>query len=202
MIDYREFAYVAPPRTEIVVERPLLAIYEKMRWIAQVKKNGTNAVIFVSPEGEVRIMGRHENVLNWKMPDSMRSYFCRLAYSGWWVLNGELLHQKTPHIKDTLYLFDVLVASGNRLVGATYADRHKLLCAIFPRVEETYGYYVAGKGVWVSKCLEGDFVDRFDRLRQPEDEGLMCKNPLAKLAAGGKAGWMAKCRRPKKGYGF
>ena len=213
---YTEAAFLYPPRPENAILRMSLPMYDKMNWVGQVKKNGTGNVIAVSPEKGVstrlHCWTRHnaEHKL-WTPTAASTEAFRSLPGKGWYVFVAELLHTKVSGIKDVNYINDILVADGEHLVGMTFKARQDIIYSLFnlSKAKEAYSHYVVNPNTWVAKNFQGlgtNFRDIFDGLDQPEDEGLVIKNPNAGLALGSKASsnssWMVKIRRPTKNYGF
>jgi hypothetical protein len=60
-------------------------------------------------------------------------------------------------------------------------------------------HYVLDGNTWLAKNFASDFSKLYNSLVTPEDEGLVLKNPEAKLSAciraSSNAGWQVKCRR-------
>lgn len=194
-----EFLY--PPRPEQKIAPGLLSFYEQRGWWAQVKKNGTCTVI-AAKNGDVRFWTRHnEQHKQWTPKDEHRALFA--GATSWVVLVAELLHSKVEGIRDHLHLFDVLVLDGKPLTGTTLAERSKLL-------RDDAQWWALNQGGCVSVAWNyeagSNFRAIFDNLRAKEDEGLVLKNPEAKLGAcltpTSNNGWQVKCRRPHKNFSF
>lgn len=113
------YGFMYPPRPEKAIPPELIAYYQSEGFIAQVKKNGTCTVIAVAPDHSLNIWTRHgERHKAWK-PDpespSLRAF--KKLPKRWFVFVGELLHSKGVGIKDTLYLFDILVDGKSLMSG-------------------------------------------------------------------------------------
>lgn len=206
---YSEFQYLYPPRPEFVLSYDRLPFYEKMGWIGQYKKNGTCSLIGVSPAGEIISMNRHkENHRAWDMPEWMKEELRRLfPKKEWTVLVGELLHNKTPSIKDTMYIFDILVLRGKFLYGSTFTQRSEILDSILPKVGEEYSHYVIDAGLWRAKTLKEGLLEHFKGIKEVKiDEGIVLKDPSGKLRlcdrVNSNSSWQAKVRHSAKNYQF
>lgn len=205
---YTKYIYLFPPRPENAIPSNFLASYERKGWWAQYKKNGTCNVTFVSPEKEIKVMTRHnEEHKAWLPTDASNKFFKELPGDGWYVIVSELLHSKTPTIKDTHYIFDILVADGRHLTGSTFAERMDILGTFVPpSVETTDSHYVINPNVWIAKTLYINFEDTFKHITNPEDEGLVIKDPNAILRLGlrknSNVNWMVKSRKSHSNYGF
>src|ERR1700756_4000556 len=134
-MEYDSFAYLTPPRTEAKIPPSLLSMYEEGGWLAQVKKNGTNSVIFVPPTREPFAYNRHgERHKAWEFDAESARFFKKLPGRNWYVFNAELLHSKVSGgPRNTNYLHDVLVYDGTYLLGRTYLERYNLLFKAFAR---------------------------------------------------------------------
>lgn len=206
---YDRYRYLYPPRPETAAAPTTLSSYEAQGWWAQAKMNGTNTTLYVPPDRKSFAMGRQgpENRIGWQPGDRWASFQHSLPGAGWYVFVGELLHSKGVGVRDTLYLFDILVDDGEYLVGATYRQRsHRLaaLCKLFaaePWVEHTH--QVIAPGVWLAASHGHSFAKWFAAIRnlpgKPPVEGLVFKDPRARLllcgTATANAKWQHKCRR-------
>jgi hypothetical protein len=210
---YEKFEYLWPPRPNSKRACPPtgpmgVSFYERRGWQGQVKKNGTCNVIAISPEGEMVAMNRHhEEHKAWVPTRASCAAFADLPGNGWYVFVAELLHSKVPGIRDTNYIFDILVADGEYLVSKTFMERQDILNGLFPdAIDETFSHRVIDSNTWVAKLLTGNFEEIFEGLDAPEDEGLVLKNPKATLEfcsrQDANAGWQVKCRKTHKNFSF
>jgi hypothetical protein len=189
------------PRPEKAIDPSELGRFEQLGWIGQLKLNGTYTIY------DNNVYTRHQE--KHKLWDPVSSK----AMVELWKLKdtticAELLHKKVSggH-QDTLYVHDLLTHRGEDLVGSTYRERYKLLMNLFELKDNgDLGHLVVNKNLWVSRWLTQGFKSVFDSITDPEVEGLVLKNPGAKLAFCGKAGnngfWQIKCRKPHKNYSF
>jgi hypothetical protein len=210
MNQYNEFSYLWPPRPENKISKTLLSYYEEQGWIAQIKMNGTCSVIAVAPDRKtIKAMSRHNDDHKLWAPSAHTSApFKNLPGNGWYVFVAELMHSKVPGMRDINYIHDVLVANGEYLVGKTCAERQALLCILFEVSEKnmSLSHYVIDDHTWLVRNHTEDFSALFESLGKPEYEGLVLKNPEAKLERCSREtsnrGWQVKCRKPQKNYGF
>ena len=207
---YDEFQLLWPPRPERAIPMALLGFYEKRGYVAQKKKNGTYTVIYQRGD-EVLFRTRHPDVNEGQhkawTPKKEHSDFFSRNDGKWNVYCSELLHSKVKDIRDQLFLFDVLVMDGVQLVGKTFMERQEMLkwrWAI-PMKQEDDDQFRVGPNVSIAKNYTGGFSSLFGSLK-PEDEGLVIKDPNAKLEpcfrALSNSTWQVKCRIPTKSYGF
>jgi len=208
MVAYNKFQYLYPPRAENAIPTGLLGFYQNRGWLAQVKKNGTNSVIFVSPDRQLTAMGRHNNPHKaWSWVDGAKEIFRNIPGNGWYVFNAELMHSKGPKYKNTHYLHDMLVCNGEYLIGTRYIERYNMLKKLFLKdeaVPQTHSHWVLDGYTWLAKNHYIDFSSLFNSLTNDEDEGLVLKDPNGKLSIkdGACAGWSVKCRKGHKNFGF
>ena len=218
---YDEYAYLWPPRPDKAIPTTSLQFYEKRGWVAQMKKNGTCTVVFVSPDGEITYKTRHnEDHKRWEPTDKSSAVFKDLPGEGWYVFVVEVLHSKTSLVKDTVYIFDIMVAESELLVGKTFTERMDLLQAIF-NVRDEYNvvslgstsHYVLNSNAWLAKTITADFksVWQVAENAKPEegapiDEGIVLKKPDSILEVPGRqksnSQWQVKCRISHKNYDF
>lgn len=210
-----KFTYLSPPRPERAIPPAMLAFYEQLGWFAQLKKNGTCSVIYVSPEKEVTGYGRHgaEKHRSWSFTENSRKAFETLPGSGWYVFVAELMHSKVPGIRDTNYVHDILVSDGKYLLGTTYAQRLKIINQLLVGPDCTLepGYWKKSDHLWIVRNFRENFAELFASLQKkdgagkdlhPGDEGLVLKNPSGLLSVKNNGEWAVKCRKGTKLYGF
>jgi hypothetical protein len=204
-MDYTAYQYLWPPRPETKIPQGLLGFYEVKKYIAQVKKNGTCTVIFANPH-EVLFKTRHndDHKLWSPLPEHVE-FFKSHAKNGWNVYVAELLHSKTPHIKHDLFVFDQLVKDGQQLVGTTLRERLELLEHTLGKGSFEKDKHRITAQVARAHSFDAGFAKLFDNLGA-EDEGVVLKNPTAKLSPCNKqtanSAWQVKSRIPHKNYSF
>jgi uncharacterized C2H2 Zn-finger protein len=206
---FASWHYLWPPRPELAVPPAMLSFYRNHGYVAQLKKNGTCTVLGRCDDKEVKAYTRHnEKHKLWKPnyeSPSLRA-FKRLG-SKWFVFACELLHSKTA-IKDTLCIWDILVADNQELTNLTFIQRMDLLYRLFPEAHESREYrgldMIDERLAIIRPIVCEDFTKIFNSLILPEDEGLVLKDPNAPLlpcyTPSANASWQVKCRRPTKNY--
>lgn len=209
LLDYDSYRYLYPPRPERAVPVGVLPFYEKRGWWAQVKKNGTCTMIFARGD-EVIFRTRHGDELHkaWTPLAEHVAFFAGRS-DAWRVYAAELLHSKTPHIKNRLYIFDILVDDGEHLAGSPFSHRQTLLHARFaPRVpldDAGLGEYRVTEHITLATSANAGYAALWAQLRD-EDEGLVLKHPDTPLrpcfSAAANADWQVKVRRVTKNYTF
>lgn len=191
-----------PPRPEKAVDPSELGRYENLGWIAEFKKNGTYTV---PDRGDVYT--RHLESHKLWSPESS-SAMTEIRKIPGICLCSELLHKKVAggH-QDTLYVHDILVYKDEELTGTTYEERYKILLGLFDIKDMGHiDRWIVNENLWIAKWLYSGFRQVFDSITDPEDEGLVVKNPKAKLAfcrkPGSNSSWQIKCRKSTKNYSF
>jgi hypothetical protein len=215
-MNYNSYTFFWPPRPKLAIPPAILPTKEGRYW-AQIKKNGTGNTLALSPDDgkgfgrQLITMTRHNEAHKAWTPDGKtHSAFRNLPGNGWYYFVAELMHNKVPGIRHINYINDILVADGESLVGTTFEERQKLLADLFgvenvPAVDftgEPVGYVPIDANTWLAKNYTGNFLNLFQSLTRPEDEGLVLKDPKARLAfcsrEDSNSAWQLKCRRPTK----
>lgn len=206
---YTKAKFLYPPRPIKKVIPGLLGFYENRGYWAQVKKNGTCSILGVGPSGEIYTQNRHgKDHSMWKPSEESLQPFKSIMNGKWHVFVVEVMDAKTPHIKDSIYVHDIVVHNGRVLEGSTFSERQILLRKIFPRRDVGgFGYEKVTDKVWLATLIKGGFRDIFNSIEDPKvDEGLVLKDPNGKLEPmwreGTNSGWQVKCRKPHKNYSF
>lgn len=208
---YTDWLYLYPPRPDFAIPPSMLNYYEKRGWTAQFKKNGTNTIIGIAPDKKLHAMNRHNaNHKAWNLTEHIKDELIRLfPEKKWFVICAEIMHSKTPTIKDTIYIYDMLVWKSDFLLDSTFMERQEILDKRLVTNVESHSHYVCDSGgkIWYAKRFDKNFKDLFQSIKQVKiDEGLVLKDPNGKLRAcrtsSENASWQVKCRHPTKGYTF
>lgn len=225
MYEYNDFKYLYPPRPEWVLTYDRIPYWEAQGWIGQYKKNGTNTIVGLAPVGHPvpinipgvirahnRIfyaMNRHQEAHRaWQLTAHVSGVLAELLpRDSITVLVGEIMHSKTPTIKDTIYFHDVIVYGSKQLVGSTYAERQKILERLLPAQDEDYSHYIVDDKVWRAKSLKSGILQAYHDIEDIKiDEGIVLKNPKGKLkpcrTEKSNQDWQAKVRYATKNYQF
>lgn len=187
--------FLYPPRPELAIPPQTIKHFEEEGFWAQLKKNGTCTCIFIDGDGFVSWKTRHnEPHKMWSPDEATQKYFSKFKNC---AFAAELLHSKVKGgQKNTLYLFDIMKWDNDLLLDTTFEERQKILQKIVP----------LQKNIVIAKNYAQDLTGLFYSLKNPEDEGIVLKNPQAKLRsclrAGLNSGWQVKCRKPTKNYSF
>lgn len=150
-------------------------------------------------------MGRHNNQHKlWEFTPESAAIFKTLPGKGWYVINAELMHSKVPGIRDINYIHDILVEDGEYLLGSTYAQRYSRLLMLFlhGKPKGPQSHFILNDRTWLAKNFTAPFTPLFESLTRLEDEGLVFKNMLGRLAIKDNSGWTVKCRRSHKNFEF
>jgi hypothetical protein len=223
-MEYKDFGYLYPPRPENAIPSGLINSFEKRGWWGQIKKNGACTVIFTNGK-EVIFKTRHaDDHKLWEPTPEILQFFAGKKRAGKWnVYVAELLHNKVSGgLKNHLYIFDKIVHDGVQLVGTTFEHRQKILQKQIPSWAKEWLTWTDGticefwdrtdvhENVSVAKSFTSGLKFAYDRIAErndnPEDEGLVLKNPTGILkpcfSQSANDGWMVKVRLPKKNFGF
>lgn len=206
---YEAYRYLWPPRPDKAAPAELIGFYERRGWIAQVKKNGTCTVIFARGRDVIFKTRHNDDHKLWSpLPHHVETFTGR---PDWNVYVAELLHSKGPQLKNHLYLFDILVSDGVQLTGTPLTERLEILRQRFPSPKAD----ILGSRAGLGARMISEDISQAETVQNPQrtwselgaiDEGLVFKNPAAKLAACSSATtngvWQVKIRRPHKNYSF
>ena len=184
--------FLYPPRPEKAILPSLIPFYERRKWIAQKKLNGTCSLAFIDATGHVTFRTRHnESHKAWTPTRGATKFFENFPST---VYIFELLHSKGGGIRDTIYIFDVIRYLGRDLVGTTLQERLGVLSKIEP----------FDPSITVAETFTSSLDTLFRNLSDPLEEGIVLKNPMAELKSCHRdslnADWQVKCRRPTKNY--
>lgn len=206
---YDAYRYLWPPRPENAAPPALIGFYERRGWTAQIKKNGTCTVIFARGHDVIFKTRHNDDHKLWSpLPHHIEAFQAR---PDWNVYVAELLHSKGPQLKNHLYLFDILMSDGAQLIGATLAERQEILRDRFPSPKAD----ILGSRAGLGARMISEHISQAETITNPQrawsnlgplDEGLVFKNPAAKLAPcatpTANSTWQIKVRRPHKNYSF
>jgi len=218
---YTSYRYLFPPRPETAISPHQIPSFEMRNFAAQIKKNGTQNMIFVNrKENEIICRKRHYNTTTqdgerhemWSPNAQNMAWTKLLPGQGWYVFAAELLHSKVKDgRKDTNYIFDILVDDGEYLIGTTFEERQERIRALFEAhvIGDDYSHVVVDPHLLVAIPFTENLFKLWNDVKDmgnKEDEGLVLKkiNGILSLCGTAKAnsGWMAKSRFPTKNYSF
>jgi len=194
-LPYENFTFLYPPRPESAILPSLIPSYEDRGWVGNYKLNGTCSLIGVGPDGAIHNLTRHNTKHKMWKPSDRTKVLARSCPRDFWTLFvAELLNDKTPNIKDTLYIFDILVWESKQLIGTTYQERttflQNLLIPAKPRQGRAHPWWakrshtVIAPGIWLANVITSGLSETFEWIKESEDraiEGIVLKNPAGKL---------------------
>lgn len=224
--------YIWPPHPSDAARIPpsMLKLYDATgEYIAQ-RKYGGDAASICWCDGQVWVYSRHgKPFANYSPPPALAACFATLAAPGEWWFHGELMHSrsKSPitgqqRLRDTVVLYDVMMANGRYLLQPTQEERLGILadaCGRPQAKEEGLRALVVaeqkGGSLWLAESFGDDFEYRFDEFFvfrdgldvYPEVEGLVLRQKASRLTSLGNkeydVPWIVRCRKPKPGkYDF
>lgn len=205
-MEYSSYRYLWPPRPEAKIPVSMTGFYDKRNWMAQAKLNGTCTVIFTNGKDCIFKTRHNDDHKAWEPKQEHIDCFNATSNGRWNVFVAELMHNKSPLLKNMLYVFDILVHEGKQLTGQTFAERQDLLETLIIGEQKDL-WYEHSKQVVRARNHVGQSKALYDRITvTPYVEGLVMKNPEARLELCNKpdnnTGWQVKCRKVTKNYGF
>jgi hypothetical protein len=221
-VPYTSWRYIWPPRTKMKIPPgpgAVRSMWEKFPdAIAQFKLNGTRNSLVQKPDGSREMWNRHQEqqkqyVLTPEMNAELDSL--NLPRGHWTILDGELLHAKTKRVKDTLYVFDVLVWESQHLIGTEYRERYELVKNLLKGKELSLDFLFGNGKIDASKqaatqrilyptnWLANEWEQAWQNAQQCDFcEGLVLKRLDSKLESGNveynNCGFMCRVRKPHK----
>jgi len=216
----KEEQYIYPPRaSEAIPIKDAISLYSQFGWKAQLKYNDSRCQIKILPNGSIELWNRHaEKFRSYKVSSELQKQLQKLKSKlpeGLSILDGGLLDQKHKAIKNTIAIWDILVLSGEHLVGTTYKHRYDIVHDLCSEKDYTYGEICFGKritdDIFVPENLDcSDWEDMWKDLNKlnepfvntgeagPLIEGLVFKDLSGKLEFGFKeknnSSWMTRSR--------
>lgn len=204
---------LCPPRPKGKLDplRELSQYDQSGKWLGQRKFNGVRTLLWVGPQGEIKLYDRYLKNHNYSLTSRQSSHILNslntTAGNEYWF-DGEHLHAKTKSIKDTLVLFDVLWA-GRFLYGTTQTDRLSLLSSLCgnPQSLESGGRAIeVGTGLWMAEVFYTNFMQHYkETLDSDWCEGLVLRQRNSKLdtpcrKVNEEVRWQKRVRKPSKSY--
>jgi len=204
-----KITYYHPPRSNIAIP------YSKdnqlvKQWlsfndlIVQYKYNGTRALCYIFPDGEIQFWNRHNEAIDYQLPLNLQKELLKISNGRNVVFDGELLHFKTKTIKNSYIIYDIFVLD-NILLNKSYKQRYSIL--------ENLGFNKTTDNILSNSLLLASNVDKnlidniFDKAKSLDWlEGVVLKRegpvsnlkPLLKDTVNGS--FMARIRKPNKNY--
>lgn len=206
-----------PPRPKGKMLHTQLPQYEKTGlWVAQRKFNGQRNLVDIDADGKVKFCSRHGGdphgnfVPSKALLDEFKAL--HLENGKEYRFDSELLATKTttPQYKGIVILFDVLHIGKYLFGGPDLMARQKILVDICgnPTVREPGGIaFMITPHIWLAETFSDNFTLHYEEmLEKPEIEGLVLKKKNSVLDHLGhvyyEIGWLIRCRKPTKNYGF
>jgi ATP-dependent DNA ligase len=197
------FTYFYPEKPGLIhIDQKLFtSLSMNPAWVAEPKFNGKRLELHRLPSGKWLYYNRHGEPMTYTPTPELSRELEAFNLTGYWLFDGELRDRKVKGVRDKITLYDVFIAEGELLTGATFADRRGILETLF----HYSGPYTGN--LELADQYPGDFRAVYDLLTpDPEIEGLVMKNLGGKLDLGRKraanSGWMFKIRKPSNSYHF
>lgn len=209
---YNNYKYIFPPRPKNAIMSSDLDFWDNNTLLAQPKLNGSNSVLFISPE-KIIVMNRHNQTLtNVRVSvDEIKKIY--KGNGGWMVLNAEYMNKSKSDENRQVFnhkfvIFDILVLDNDYLVGSTFEQRVLLLDELYGNVacEKDYLWKVSDN-IYRVKSYTRDFLELYNSLVEIDMiEGLVLKRKGAKLERGNTENnntkSQLKARKPTKNYRY
>ena len=180
----------------ITLEQPLFKELElRQDCVAEKKYNGTRLVLKRFAD-HYEFWNRSGEVLKYNPPKELIDQLNKVAWEGTCIADGELLHFKTKHIKNTIVLFDLLLWNDESVTEKPFIERRALL-------EKACGdLFVAPQ---FKGGTEGCFRNMYDTFTKLDEiEGIVMKSLGAKHKLGRTespvVAWNWKVRKPGPSY--
>lgn len=219
---YDSFKYLFPPRPKHKIKSTSLPQYDNGSYYGQVKANGSNSTLYISPDGKWTLYNRHGE----KQTLYRDLQFEKLHRgNGFVVISGEYLNKNKKHengkdFNHKFIIFDILVYENEILDGTTLQQRVELLDKLYPTdpmgiITETG--VMGNPDEYISQTTVpeiykvNNFFGNFEKIYNEATkldvyEGLVIKRKNAVLQPlfreGNNADWMLKARKETKNYKF
>jgi hypothetical protein len=227
---YNAWKYFFPPRssvTSIWGDELHTQFAEAPDAVGQYKLNGNRNMVVVHPDRQIKFWTRHTTDKDKTPNDPIASQYqaqgsllgeklLALAPKGHWtIFDTELLHYKTKFVKDTVYVFDVLVWESQHLIDVPYRQRYDIIHGLLgdayvplsdPGDEERAGAALGRHNLYIAQNIPVAFWQDAWRNAQKYEfvEGLIFKRMggISRLEPGHTAknnsSYMCKLRKPNK----
>ena len=106
----------------------VLEYSQDSNWDADIKKNGDRLVLRKTDKFELR--NRHKTVLKYKPCPELLDEINSLDIPNNTQLDGELMHNKTKHIKNRIIFYDIYIL-GNEKLKSTLQERRDIIHGMF-----------------------------------------------------------------------
>jgi len=189
-----KFKYFYPEKPKLLVRgQPMFKkLSEHPLWIAEPKYNGQRVQLHLL-DGEATFWGRQGEPLKYKPSNGvLEAIKNTLPQVGYYLLDGELRHNKVKGVKDKIVFWDVFIHNKKLQTESPYWVRRSLLLDLL-KINDL-------EVISLIKQYTNNFEKAFNNLMPFEEfEGLVLKNTQGKLNLGAKSGpesrWMFKVRK-------
>jgi hypothetical protein len=172
---------------------------------AEIKKNGTRLCLWKSKEDSPKHLSfndfifwnRTKEVLKYYPDPELLDELNSLNIPDSTHIDAELLHQKTKHIKNYIYVYDIYRYKGQQVLESLEVRRRMIEDIVKDGL----------KHVQLAKTYPNDFVNLFKKvIVEPENEGLVMKNKKGMIVWNFKTcvdvPWQIKIRKPSNSYPY
>ncbi len=190
-----KFLYLYPEKPGLITLDQSLMQYlsDSPDWIAERKHNGSRLELHCN-RGNFKFWGRHGSELKYQPATPVINALVELGLTGYYLFDGELLHNKVKGVRNQIVLYDCFIWKGELLVNQPFAARRKLLEQL----------NLQGP-ISIPEWFTTDFKKVFGHVTTEMGiEGLVLKNKKGMLNLGRtsakESSWMYKLRIPTKNY--
>jgi hypothetical protein len=215
-VPYNQWRYFCPPRTNVKIPfgSPVQNAWARMSdAVGQFKLNGSRNIVAIDPDDNIQFWNRHrEQQRNYVVTAELREQIRALAYpkGRWNLFDSELMHFKTPDVKNTVYLFDTLVWGGEHLIGVDYATRFALVQQLTDKYFPLDSAPLSNRLFIANNFKAVEWTAAWNAAQSAKSiEGLVLKRtgPVSRLTDGGlseynNGGFMCRIRKPFKNSQF
>lgn len=198
----KDFKYFYPERAGLIHKDQLGMFTDDPKWIAEPKYNGSRLQLHHLPDGTWQFWNRHGQKMSYNPTPELLKDLNGLGLKGYWLLDGEMRHNKVKGVRNRVVFYDVFVADGHILNTQTFQERRLILETLFH-----YNGPDVGDILDLAPQFDTDFLKKFEGyLPDAEIEGLVLKNLNGKLNLGRtsspKSTWQLKVRKANNSVRF
>ena len=168
-------------------------------WIAETKHNG-DRLSLIFEDKKFIFKNRKGELLKYSPSNQLLTELNALNLPDMTFLDGELMHNKSKTLKNTIFFYDVYVVNGND-VNDDLNNRRKILSSFFNDSKFNL--------ISLTKQYNTGFRDIFNKIKDSnnaEEEGLVLKKLTGKLVfntlRSDEVSWQYKIRKSTKNYSF
>jgi ATP-dependent DNA ligase len=184
-----------PLLTSIESEQ-IKSISQNSKWTYEIKKNGERLCLY--NQNGFKFWNRHKSILKYVPSKEIVEQLNSFNIPNFTHIDAELIHNRTKHIKNQIYIYDIYILDGQQMSG-TLQERREILKNIFNK--KVPNVYLAD--IYNSNTI---FENWKTIIEKEENEGVVFKNIDGKITWNAikspDVWWQIKCRKQAKNYKF